>query len=149
MERRLWGDLPLHDLRRVTVVLEDQGYPEDIWVVDMLREVEFLELLELGGDCGQVLRYLRHRMLRGVMGIDIKTLIVRGGEYAKSQTLKFESVKDDLGLQNMTVTYIQDSEGHERLASDSDAESSSDVEVRDKELDEDDEGDYIRGLWWG
>ena len=67
------------------------------------------------------------------MRINIETLIVRGGEYAKSQALKLESVKDDIGLQNMTVTYILDPEAYEAFAQDSDAESSSD----DKDWEED------------
>jgi hypothetical protein len=50
------------------------------------------------------------------MRTDIKTLIVRGGEYAKSQALKLESVKDDVGLEDMTVTYIPDPGAYEGCA---------------------------------
>jgi hypothetical protein len=67
------------------------------WLI-CFEDLESLEVLELGGDCGQVLRRLRRRMARGTMWVNIKTLIVRGGEYAKSQAFKFESVKDSLGL---------------------------------------------------
>ena len=62
-------------------------------MLDMLKELDFLELLELAGDCGLVLRRLRRRLVRGVMQINIKTLIVHGGGYAKIQALKFESVR--------------------------------------------------------
>jgi len=130
-ERQLWGDLPVSSVRRVTAVLVDPALGcEDVWLVDMLGDPDFLELLELGGDCGWVLQRLRHRLVRGVMRVDIKALVVRGGEYAKSQALKLESVKDDLGLKNMTVTYIPDPEAYEGLARDINAESSSDDEDR-------------------
>ena len=87
---------------------------EDTWLVDLLGQCDSLELLELGGHCGGVLRCLHHRMARGAMWVDIRTLIVRSGEYAKSQMVKLESLKDDLGLKNMTVTYIYDPKVHER-----------------------------------
>jgi len=133
-ERRLWGNLPVSSVRRVTAVLVDSVLgDEDVWLVDMLGGLDLLELLELGGDCGRVLQRLRRRLVRGIMRINIETLIVRGGEYAKSQALKLESVKDDIGLQSMTVTYILDPEAYEAFAQDSDAESSSD----DKDWEED------------
>ena len=107
-ERLLWGALPLSSVRRVSAVLVDPQYgSEDRWLVEMLGYLE-LELLELGGDCGRVLRRLRRKLARDGTGIDIKTLIVRGGEHAKTQAIKFETAKHDLGLQNMTVTYILD-----------------------------------------
>ena len=139
LEGRLWGALPLSSVRRVTAVLVDPLYgDEDAWLVDLLGELDPLGILELGGDCGQVLRRLRHGIARGVMWFDVKTLIVRGGEYAKSQALRFEDAKDDLGMENMTVTYIPDYEVCE-LAQGHSAESSSDDEVPDEDSDEDDE----------
>ena len=118
-DRVLWGGLPLSSVRRVTAVLMDPEFDdEDVWLVDMLGDLDVLELLELGGDCGWVLRRLGRRLTRGAMRIDIKTLIVRSGEYARRQALKLERVKDGLGLQNMTVTYILDPEVDERLAKD-------------------------------
>jgi len=78
------------------------------------------------------------------MTIGIGTLIVRGGEYAKSQALKFESVKDYIGLENMTVTYILDPEAYEGLAENPDGESSSDWEEgseEDWDSDDDDDDD--------
>ena len=106
------------------------------WLVDILKELDFLELLELRGDCGMVLRRLRRRLVRGDMRINIKTLIVRGGEYAKSQALKFESAKDDLGLQNMTVTHIPDPEARESV-------QDPDIESTD---DEDRDGGFVFGF---
>ena len=141
-ERRLWGDLPLSSVRKVTAVLAGtQPDKKDVWLVDLLEELDFLELLELEGDCGQVLRCLRRRLVRGVMRINIKTLIVHGGEYAKTQALKFESAKDDLGLENMTVTYyyIPDPEARGSVQN-PDVESSTDDIVWDVDLDSDDEG---------
>ena len=140
LEGRLWGDLPLSSVRRVTAVLADPAYGgEDRWLVDLLAELEFLEYLELGGDCGQALRRFRHRMVRGVMWVDIKTLVVCGGKYAKSQAFKFESAKDGLGMQDTTVTYISDPEAREGFARDPDAESSGDDEVLGEDSDSDSE----------
>ena len=138
-ERRFWGNLPVSSVRRVAAVLADPRLgDEDMWLVDMLGDPDFLDLLELGGDCGRVLQRLRHRLVRGIKRIcGIKTLIVRGGEYAKSQALKLESVKDDLGLKNMTVTYILDPEVYEGLAQDPDAETSTDDEGWDEDSEED------------
>jgi len=143
-ERRLWGDLPVSSVRRVTVVLADPRFgDEDMWLVDMLEEPDFLDLLELEGDCGWVLRRLRHRFLRNIMWrCDIKKLMVRGGEYAKIEALRLESIKNDIGRPNMTVTYIPDPEAHEPTR-DFDYESPSDDEDWDENLEEDsvDSGD--------
>jgi len=123
---------------------------EDRWLADMFRELDFLELLELGGDCGWVLRRLRRRMARSAMRVDIRTLIVRGGRYARSQAFKLESAKDDLGLQNMTMTYIRDPEAHKEFSRDPDTGSLSDDEARDEDSDSDsddsDEDDGTSGF---
>jgi len=80
-------------------------------------------------------------------GCDIGTLIVRGGEYAKSRAFKLKSVKDDLGLGSMTVAYIPDPETYEGLARDLNAKSLSDNEdwdedpEADSDLDSDHEDD--------
>ena len=81
------------------------------------------------------------------MRVDIKALVVRGGEYAKSQAFRLESVKDDLGLKNMTVTYIPDPQAYGGLARDINAKSLSDDEdwgegpEKDSDLDSDHEDD--------
>jgi len=131
-ERLLWGALPLSSVRRVTAILVDpQHGGEDGWLVDLLGYLD-LELLELGGDCGRVLRRLRRNLARDGMGIamwiGIKTLIVRGGEHARTQAVKFESTKYNLGLQNMTVTYIPDHRVHERDPGVSDDDWDDDLE---------------------
>ena len=71
-------------------VLADPAYgSEDRWLVDLLAGLEFLEYLELGGDCSQALHSFPHRMVRGVIWVDIETVVVGGGKYAKSQALEF------------------------------------------------------------
>ena len=108
-ERRLWGGLPLSSIRKVTAVLEGSiSGREDAWLVRMLGDLGPLEVLDLGGYCGSVLQRLHRRLVRGAMRVDIKALIVHGGEYARDKTLKLESAKDSLGLENMTVFYILD-----------------------------------------
>ena len=139
-ERQLWGDLSLSSVRRVTVDVVSSGFNGgDTWLLDMLKELGSLDLLDLRGDCGQVLRRFRRRLMRGVMQINIKTLIVRGGGYTKTQALKFESVKDDLGLQNMTVTYIPDPEARESVQDDAESSGSGSGPYSDDEGDDEDE----------
>ena len=114
-ELRLWGGLPISSVRKVTAIQLNLRQ-EDVWLVGLLGQLEFLEVLELGGDCGHVLRRLRHRMARGVISTRIDTLIVRGGEYAKSQALKFEGAVNATGFGNTTVTYIPDISAHEKFS---------------------------------
>jgi hypothetical protein len=136
-ERRLWGNLPVSSVRRVTAVLVDPTFSdEDVWLVDMLMDLPSLEVLELGGDCGWVLRRLRRWLVRDIMQTSIKTLTVHGGEYAKSQALKLESVKDGIGLEDMAVTYILDPGVCEAFAPNPDLESSSDDEDSDEDSEE-------------
>ena len=119
----------------VSAVLVSMGVNGgDIWLVDVLKELGFLEASGLGGDCGLALRRLRRRLVRGAMRIHIRTSIVRG-EYAKTQAPKSENVKRQ-GLQNMTVTYIPGPEARE-LVQDPGAESLTDDEVR------------MEGFWFG
>ena len=149
-ERRLWGNLPVSSVRRVTAVLVDPEFgDEDMWLVDMLGDPDFLDLLELRGDCGWVLQRLRHRLVRGIKRVcGIKTLIVRGGKRAGSQVLKLESVKDGLGLQDMMVTYIPYPEAHERVTRYPDAEILTDDEGCDEDSEEDSDLDS-GGRWQG
>ena len=139
-ELQLWGGLPISSIRKVTAIQLDLiNDREDIWLAGLLGELEFLELLELGGDCGHVLRHLRHRMLGGVISSGINALVIRGGEYAKSQAFKFDAVKGVMGLGNTTVTYIPDPGVQERYL---DFESASEGEdLEDDYLGEGDESD--------
>jgi len=132
-DRLLWGGLLLSSVRRVTAVLEDPELEEAAWLSDMLGDLDFLELLDLGGDCSWVLQRLRRRLKRGATRIDIKKLIVRGGERAKTQAVKFESAKDGLGLKDMTVTYIP---GPKKPAQD---DTSGDDDTSDSDVTSDDE----------
>jgi hypothetical protein len=106
-ELRLWGDLPISSVERVTAIqLNLKRGKEDVWLAGMLGQLEFVDLLELGGDCGHVLRRLRHRIARGLASVEIDTMVVSGGEYARSQAHKFESVKN--GKEYTVVEYIPD-----------------------------------------
>ena len=136
-EVQLWGHLPISSIRRVTMIQSSLIYEEEEgWFGGLLGELEFLELLELRGDCGHALMRLRHEMVRGIVRIDIDALVVHGGEYAKSQAFKFDAIKDEVGLGNMTVTYIPDPDALEMF---SDFESSSEDDWDDSSSGEDDE----------
>ncbi|KAF9782899.1 hypothetical protein BJ322DRAFT_1073202 [Thelephora terrestris] len=132
-ELHLWGGLPIYSVRRVTAVQSDLMLgEEDKWLAGLLGALGFLEVLELSGDCGHVLRRLRQRMVRGAVCVRIDTLVVRGGEYAKSQASKLDGIKGAIGFEGMTVTYIPDPGAYERFL---DFESSS-------EGDSDSDNDY-------
>jgi hypothetical protein len=147
-ELRLWGALPISSVRRVIAVQCDLKHgEEDRWLVGVLGKLEFLELLDLGGDCGHVLRRLRHRLARGAISLRINSLVIRGGEYAETQALKFRSNMDVMGLQGTTVTYILDpgtKEGVGVLDVGTSSEDGSDEEEDDypDENNDDDDDDY-------
>ena len=143
-ELKLWGGLPISSIRTVIAIQLDLIHgEEDVWLAGLIGELEFLELLELGGDCGHVLRQLRHRMVRGVISVGINTLVVRGGEYARSQALKFDAVRGE--VVGTTVTYILDPAAQERyLEFESSSEDDSDGDYLgegDESEDDDDDDD--------
>ncbi|KAF9782906.1 hypothetical protein BJ322DRAFT_1110790 [Thelephora terrestris] len=153
-ELHLWGGLPLYSVRRVTAVQSNLMVGgEDKWLAGLLGGLGFLEVLELSGDCGHVLRRLRQDMVRGAVCVRIDTLVVRGGEYAKSQASKLDGAKGARGLEGMTVTYIPDPDTYEEYSdfeSSSEGDSDTDGEYASDESDEDDSDDGQGWLWrWG
>ena len=107
-DRKFWGGLHLHSVRRLTVTLHrwTKGV-EDVWLVGLLRDLGSLEHLELNGRCGYVLRRLRRMMVgRGIL-LGVKTLTVRSGAYEIHQALRLKDVVDGLGL-GIIVICIQD-----------------------------------------
>jgi hypothetical protein len=107
-DRNLWGGLPLRSVRRLTATLyrRTKG-AEDVWLVDLLRDLGSLEHLELEGFCNYTLRRLRQMMVRGDIILGVKTLTVRSGEYEIHQALRLKEVADGLGLE-IIVTCIPD-----------------------------------------
>jgi hypothetical protein len=107
-DRKLWGGLPLHSVRRLTAALyrRTKG-PEDVWLVSLLRDLSSLEHLELEGFCGHTLRRLRQTVMRGDVLLGIKTLTVRSRAYEIRQALRLKGVADGLGL-GIVVTCILD-----------------------------------------
>ena len=103
-DRQLWGGLPLHSVRRLTVTLGKQecGF-ETTWLVCLLRDLGLLEHLELEGHCGYALRCLRRAMMRREILLGTKTLTVRSGAYAIRQALRLEDVADSLGLDIVVI----------------------------------------------
>jgi hypothetical protein len=110
-DRHLWGCLPLHSVRKLIVIMDRSGVGvADVWLIHLLRDVGSLEHLELWGCCGELIRYLRQRVMRGDHLPGIKTLTVYSGyRYVVRQALKLENVMDQLGL-GISVTCIQDPE---------------------------------------
>jgi hypothetical protein len=109
-DRRHWGGLPLHSVRRLVATLDMRAKGvEDVWLVRLLRDLGSLEHLELEGYCGGALRRLRRLIMRGDYLPGIKTLTVRSGAYEIRQAMRLKGVTDGLGLE-ITVTCIPDPE---------------------------------------
>jgi len=74
----LWRELLLHSVRRLTVnvVLPPTGQ-EFEWLIGLLRDLKFLEHLELGGKCGLALRRLRRAMAQEAISLRIQTIGMR------------------------------------------------------------------------
>ena len=98
-ERKLLGDLPLCSVRKLIVALDEWAYaPEIAWVVCSMSELESLEDLEIRGQCGYLLRYLRRLMMREYLLPRIKTLRVHSGRVGILQALRLKDVTDGLCL---------------------------------------------------
>jgi hypothetical protein len=71
----------LRSVRRLTVYVRGAEERDgDGWLVDFLRDLTSLERLEVGGECGGVLKRLYSDIVKGKFRLHIKNLIVRGGE---------------------------------------------------------------------
>jgi hypothetical protein len=98
-DRKLWGGLPLHSVRRLTATLYRwKKDVEDVWLFSLLRDLGSLGHLELEEFCGYALRRLRRMVMRGDILLGIKTLTVRSGTYEIRQALRLKEVVDGLGL---------------------------------------------------
>ena len=107
-DRNLWGSLPLHSVRRLTVTAADQTMGvEDSWLANLLRDLGSLEHLELEGYCGYILRYLRRKVMRKTHLSPIKSLTVRSGAYEIHQATKLKDVADSLNWE-LAVACIND-----------------------------------------
>jgi hypothetical protein len=105
-DRWLWGGLPLHSVRRLTVALGrwEKGVG-DVWLIRLLRDLGSLDYLELKGYCGGTLRRLRRLMMRRDIFLRIETLTVCSGVYEIHQAMRLKDVADGLGLE-IIVTCI-------------------------------------------
>lgn len=110
-DRYFWGDLPLHSVRKLIVIMDrSEADVADVWLTGLLRDLRSLEHLELRGCCGLFIQYLRQIVIQGGHFRGIKTLAVRSGyEYEMRQALRLETVLDELGL-GIRVTCVQDPE---------------------------------------
>jgi hypothetical protein len=105
-DRRNWGGLPLHSVRRLTAALDRRAkVVEDVWLIRLLRDLGSLEHLEFEGNCGGTLRLLRRLTMLGKILLGIKTLTVRSGTYDIRQAMRLKDVTDGLGLE-VIVTCI-------------------------------------------
>jgi len=109
-DRKLWGDLPLHSIRRLIIKIAGLGENEaDRWLVGLLRDLGSLEHLGFEGYCGRALRRLRQVMKRRGPLPRIKTVTVRSGADEIRQAQRLKDVSDGLGM-GTNVTCIPDPE---------------------------------------
>ena len=109
-DRKLFGGLPLRSVRKLIVILDKWAYaPEVAWVVCLMRDLGSLEDLELWGQCGYLLRYLRRMVMQEYPLPRIKTLTVYYGATGVLQVLRLKEVVDGLGL-GIIMTCIPDPE---------------------------------------
>jgi hypothetical protein len=107
-DRRRWGGLPLHSVRRLTATLDRRAKGvEDVWLIRLLHDLSSLEYLELEGYCGGTLRRLRQLMMGKDIHLGIETLTVRSGPSEIRQAMRLKDVADGLGL-GINVTCIPD-----------------------------------------
>ena len=107
-DRQLLGGLPLRSVQKLIVALDEWTCAGEVaWMVCLIRELESLEDLEIWGQCGGLLRYLRRLMMRGSPLPRIKTLTVHSGGTGRRQALRLKDVMDGLGL-GTTVICIPD-----------------------------------------
>ena len=98
-DRELLGGPPLCSVRKLIVTLDELVYgPEIAWVVCLMRELESLEDLEIRGQCGCLLRYLRRMTMRESPLPHIKTITVHSGGTGIRQALRLKDALDGLDL---------------------------------------------------
>jgi hypothetical protein len=125
-EHTLWRELPLHSVRRLTVNMISSPFSQELeWFIELLGDLEFLEHLDIGGECGRALRWLRHEIAREAISPRLKTLTVRSGESERHQALVLKHLVNATGL-DMTLICIPDPRVHEEGRVEADTDSSSD-----------------------
>ncbi|KAF9782902.1 hypothetical protein BJ322DRAFT_1073218 [Thelephora terrestris] len=134
-ESRIWRQLPLRTVRRLTVNMGHQLIGSEFdWLSRLLQDLEFLEHLELGGECGEGLRWLCGEMTQDRMHSGVETLTVRCGEHERPQALKLKRLADAAGV-TTTLICASDPRVHEEReagTSRGDLDDERD-EVRDEE----------------
>jgi hypothetical protein len=122
----LWRELPLHTVRRLTVNLGPLPTSQELdWLVELLRNLRFLEHLEFEGRCDRVLWWLHHRMAWETTSLRIQTLTIRRGGNAKRQAVGLKRHFDRAGLK-VALICIPDLGDREGSEVDTDTGGSSD-----------------------
>ena len=123
VERKIWGGLPLHSVRRLTVNMVSQSNCQQLactWLVELLRDLRSLEHLELGGRCESAIRSLCQEMTKEPISVPIRTLTVRCEEQEKPQALRLKQLADAAGLITVLI-FVPDPEVREEGEMEADA----------------------------
>ena len=125
-ERIHWRELPLHTVQKLTVNMVFPPSVQELeWFIELLRDLKFLEGLELEGECDRALSRFRHYVSHEAISLRIQTLTVRRGGYTRRQALRLKRSFDAAGL-NITFIFIPDPWVREGRTVEADADSSSD-----------------------
>lgn len=123
-EGLLWKGLPLHSVRRLTVNIVFPPSDQELeWLIELLRDLRFLEDLEFRGECSRALSRLRHYMAREVIFLCIQTLTVRCEEHERREALALKRLFDAAGL-NVTLIFTPDPGAQEGREVEADADGS-------------------------
>ena len=123
-EGLLWEGLPLHSVRRLTVNTVFPPSDQELeWLIELLRDLKFLEDLEFRGECGRALGRLRHSMAREAIFLCLQTLTVHRGERERREVLRLKHLFDAAGL-NVTLIYTPDPGAQEGREAETDADGS-------------------------
>ena len=73
-----WRELPLHSVRRLTVNMVFPPSDRELeWLIGLLRDLKFLEDLELTGECDHAFSRFRYYIARGDISLRVQTLIFK------------------------------------------------------------------------
>ena len=103
-EHEIWNQLPLNTVRRLILNSTHPQVDQKLeWLGGLLRDLKFLEHLELGGECGDTLRWLCDKMEQERAPFHVRTLTVRCGENEKGLALRLKGLADAAGFSTTLV----------------------------------------------
>ena len=124
--REVWGGLPLDSVQRMTVDMVHRPSDRKFqWFIVLLRDLMWLEHLELDGECEDAIQWLCREMKEGTRSLPIQTLTVRCGKHVRRQALRLKRLADAAGL-TTTLVRVPDPGAYKKGEVETDPEGSCD-----------------------